>query len=221
MSNYQDTIRYWDQIFSGVQKNDPFQPIPIVELETALAWLAADAKTVLDFGCGSGRMLLRTLPLGASEVWGIDIAPAAIQRLQDLIRQYHLQERSHFACGSVEILEKMESHSIDAAILSNVVDNLMPDDAQRVLEEIHRVVRAEGKVLFKFNPYLQTAQVESDSYFHTLSTSFYREESGLYLWNLSSEELAERLHPYFSIEKSEEIDMGPAMNRLYYTRNRK
>jgi len=51
-----------------------------------LQWLdshAPEGKSVLDFGCGSGILAIAAAKLGASEVWGIDNDPQAVQATRD------------------------------------------------------------------------------------------------------------------------------------------
>lgn len=51
-----------------------------------LQWLDEHIKggeSVLDYGCGSGILAIAAKKLGASEVWGVDIDPQAVQTARD------------------------------------------------------------------------------------------------------------------------------------------
>lgn len=84
--NYQDTIDYWNEVFSNVQEYDLAKPISFEQIENALKWLCKDSTSILDFGCGHGKILFRCLGLGVKKVYGIDISSAAISFAKKLKR---------------------------------------------------------------------------------------------------------------------------------------
>lgn len=65
-----------------------------------LDWLSRQdlsGCTVLDYGCGSGILAIAALKLGASEAWGVDIDPRALEVTQDNAAINKVSERL-FTC---------------------------------------------------------------------------------------------------------------------------
>ena len=63
--------------------------------------------------------------------------------------------------GGVEALDGLEAGSFDALILSNILDNLYPEDAAEVLAQAGRLLRPGGRALIKLNPWLSPEQVHA------------------------------------------------------------
>ena len=68
IDSYTDTKNFWDKAFQRVQGYDPKDKLPISEIETALSWLASGSVSLVDFGCGNGKVLFRCLDKGVSHV---------------------------------------------------------------------------------------------------------------------------------------------------------
>ncbi|MFL0253320.1 hypothetical protein ACJDT4_23210 [Clostridium neuense] len=50
-------------------------------------------------------------------------------------------------------------------VLSNIIDNLYPYDAEILMNEVERILKAKGKALVKLNPYITKEQImEYESY---------------------------------------------------------
>ena len=74
---------------------------------------------------------------------------------------------------------------MDSAILSNIIDNLYPDDAISVLEEIKRILKKNGKLLVKLNPFISDEQIEE---YGIKKISGNLLDDGMILWNNTNEE---------------------------------
>jgi len=59
-----------------------------------------------------------------------------------------------FTRGEVKSLETIPNSSYSAIVLSNIIDNLIPSDAIKVLVEIKRILKGESKILIKLNHFL-------------------------------------------------------------------
>ena len=110
--------------------------------------------------------------------------------------------RFHFKLGSVEQLEEIEDASIDCLILSNILDNLYPDDSAAVIRQSARIIKCGGKLLVKLNAYLTQKQIE-DWDIRFISGNLF--DDGLLLLNRTSEEWKEIFGKYFSLESEEDI----------------
>jgi ubiquinone/menaquinone biosynthesis C-methylase UbiE len=102
--------------------------------------IAADAKVVLDAGCGEGITLERIIRLFPEKtVSGIDISQDNI----DIGRQHGLPVSQ----GDVFHLQ-MKDDAVDCCILSEVIEHL--DRPEEALGEIRRVLKARGKLVIVF-----------------------------------------------------------------------
>ncbi|MAE94422.1 MAG: hypothetical protein CL910_07165 [Deltaproteobacteria bacterium] len=104
---------------------------------------AGPARTVLDLACGPG-LFARRLALGESdrEVVGLDVAWPMLLRASALAREQRLENLTYLH-GDAHALPFREA-SLDAANCCGAL-HLFPD-VRRVLGELHRVLRARGRI---------------------------------------------------------------------------
>lgn len=224
MKDYDSTIQFWDNIFKDIKPANNIKSAKLPEdIEQALAWLCSDCESVLDYGCGSGTMLLRCAVLyNNCRCLGIDISQQAVELAGKDAIINGLDERVSFECGGIEKLADIADDSFDAAILSNIIDNVFPEDADIILHHIHRILRPNGKLLLKLNPYLTQEQI-AEWGLTELSPDFYLENDDLYLRNLKNEQWEELFSNLFSIHEYREIHFKEhgQTNRLYLLTNEK
>ncbi len=217
---YQSTIEFWDQRFQQVlDSGRVYQmgtPHPWADIENALAWLCERSGAVLDFGCGTGSIVIRSMGLGMQRGLGIDISPIAIEVAQKAARENGLVSQTEFIAGGVEQLTELQEHSFECCVLFNLIDNILPVDARRVLDDVYRVLRPGGRLLIKLNQNLPPEALEDD-YFTEVAPFFYSEKSGLYLWDLKDETLRELLKGHFEIHAERKVFFPESerFNRLF------
>lgn len=152
-------IATWDEIY---QK----QPISIPNnkdigndvLNKSLDWLCDSTEAVLYFGCGSGTVLFYCALRGVTNLKGIDISEQAILKAKKRAAKMSFGGYD-FICGDRTLLSRFTDSSIDGVILFNILDNLPPEEALRVLQEVHRLLKDNGKVIIKVNPFLTKKQI--------------------------------------------------------------
>lgn len=220
MQGYEGTIRYWEPVFKGIEDYNPFQEFDVKKLEEGISWVCEGNSSVIDFGCGSGKVLMRCLSYGAKKVLGIDISEEAVTLARRVAEKYQIGEQASFLCGGVSALKGIGENTFDGGILFNIVDNIIPADGHKVLEEFRRIIRPEGKILFKLNPFLHPEKIQEkiDKYnWQVIDDNFYLEDSGLYLWNLPTAEWEKILKPYFKIKEYDEVyfEKHDVTNRLF------
>ena len=94
---------------------------------------------ILELFCGRGNGLVALCRLGFSQVEGVDLSPS-------LLSQYNGPAHCHVAdCRSLPF----ENESKDVIIIQGGLHHLqtLPEDLDRCLSEMHRVLKANGKVL--------------------------------------------------------------------------
>jgi arsenite methyltransferase len=213
--NSDELIRsYWDEIFAKTPSADPNVAIPVAEIEAGLVWVSNNGGRVLDFGCGSGRLLLRCLALGVEHVTGIDLSDRAIHAAQAIAAQAGCEERSRFIAGGVAALATIPGASFQGAILSNILDNLLPSDARLVLAEMRRVLQPGGRLLVRLNPRFDASDFPASQGYIELEPDVYREPSGLLFWNLTDLAFEELVRGQFAAVKRIMLEQPPG--RMYY-----
>jgi ubiquinone/menaquinone biosynthesis C-methylase UbiE len=220
MKGYEKAARYWDKYFEGTQEYDPNDKMDQDAVEQALEWLSSKDAAIVDFGCGHGKLLLRCLELGAGRIYGIDISGKAVARAKRIVKRAGMENRAVFVKGGLDKLRALGEDTFDAGILTGILDNLAPEDGVRMLKLTHRAVKPGGKVILLINPHIGEGFIGKLG-LNKKAENFYENEEGLFLWNLSDEELTEILVPYFKIESSTGVDFGSGMeNRLLRLINR-
>ena len=61
-------------------------------------------KTIVDLGCGSGRLAIGAAFLGAKEAVGIDIDRSAVKKAQENAKKLHLKDRLNWVVGDIDVL---------------------------------------------------------------------------------------------------------------------
>lgn len=104
-----------------------------------------DRRSVLDFGCGVGR-LTRAFAERFDEVWGIDIAASMI----DLARRYDRHpDRCHFAVNARPDLQMFGNDRFGFVYSSIVLQHMEPRYQRRYLSEFVRVLIPGGLLVFQ------------------------------------------------------------------------
>ena len=158
--NYNNAIKAWDEIFAAKGDTVPTKPSTGIEaFDSGLEWLCEGSDRILDFGCGDGTLLFICALMGTQYHIGVDLSEKAIEKA-NIRKEKFSQGAFDFIWGGAEKLKTIESASLDAVILSNIIDNLYPQDMELVLHEVHRVLKDGGKALVKLNPFITEAQIE-------------------------------------------------------------
>lgn len=220
-NNYAATEKYWNGVFKNKAEFHPRGKLSPPELEQALQWLCRDASTVLDFGCGHGHALARCFDYGVEHITGLDVSQEAIELARRVLKKHGYQSRSTLICGGLDALKAIKETPVDAVILFNVLDNLLPRDAEEVLAVTGKIVSSGGKMLIKLNPYFEPGVLASEEGFTRVNcesgAELYREDSGLYLWNMSNEEVKKLVNPHWVTVNYLEIELkGGLTNRIYF-----
>lgn len=214
MGKYDKSIALWNDIFSQEAPVFPqSRTSGNAAFDRGLQWLTEGAEAVLDFGCGNGSLLLLCSLYGTATHIGIDLSPAAIHSASARAKNAP-RGTFRFICGSLDALRGLETASVDAVVLSNIIDNLYPEDAAAVLAEIRRVLRKNGRILLKLNPCLTAAQITSWN-IRVIDGNLL--DDGMVLWNQTTEEWDAFLGARFCIAHFEEIyyEEHEQYNRMY------
>lgn len=215
MDKYDNSIALWNDIYSQETAVFPkLQTSGNTAFDKGLQWLTEDAETVLDFGCGNGSVLFLCSLYGTTTHIGIDLSPAAICLASDRAKNAP-RGTFRFICGSLDALRSLKTSSADSVVLSNIIDNLYPEDATAVLAETRRILRKNGRILLKLNPYITAEQIAAWN-IRVISGNLL--DDGMVLWNQTTEEWDAFLGARFRIAHFEEIyyEEHEQYNRMYF-----
>jgi SAM-dependent methyltransferase len=104
----------------------------------------AGGLRVLDYGCGNGYVLGQYARNGA-DVYGVDIAPAALQLTHERFSLIGLNGTFQLTEGDVV---PFESEMFDIVCSMGVLHHV--DDATRIVRELHRVLKPGGRLIVMF-----------------------------------------------------------------------
>ena len=136
------------------------QPSAVARLKfirEAVASIEEEQGSFADLGCGSGLILCDVLKHKPG--WngqGLDISPSAIDYAERLSLYKQVSERAEFRVGDMAQLPYADE-TLDLVISSEVIEHA--PDPQRVMREIARVLRPNGKLIL-------TIPMESHSVAH-------------------------------------------------------
>lgn len=137
---YEQNIQFWDRAWGGVKT--PYTQMPdlpyINSIPTALQ--QANAKRVLDLGCGSGWLTI-FLAREKFDVVGVDLAEHAIELGQQWAAQENLSAK--FEVADITNLNYPEA-SFDAVVANSIFEHLTYELAEATLKKLKQLVRPGG-----------------------------------------------------------------------------
>lgn len=212
--NYKQTKNFWNNIFKNQRKNLEMiiNPIPFKEIEDGLRWLSK-TSSVLDFGCGDGTLLLRTLILGSENATGIDISEESINSANERAKLINKSDVCKFISGGFEKYLELDSQ-YDSIILSNIIDNLLPYDCMRVIEKTKKLLKKNGKLFLKLNEFKSEEELLRCG-LKKIENNLFIEPEGIYLYNISDKFIKNTFNKDYVIVKSQSISLKGTINRLF------
>ena len=90
-----------------------------------------EGSRVLDVGCGSGILSIVAAKLGASDILGVDVDPAAVEASWENIEVNHIsREHCRFQAGNLieggEVYELAAAHQADLVVANILADIIIP-----------------------------------------------------------------------------------------------
>lgn len=212
---YDKCVNQWNEIFSKEISKAPLTPSSGNDvLDKGIDWVCNGTRSILDFGCGNGTMLFLCALRGTKYNIGIDLSEKAIESAQMRASQM-IEGEYHFIQGSIDSLEEIADSSFDAIILSNIIDNLYPEDAEVLIREVQRILSNNGKVLVKLNPYI-TAEEIAELNIKVIKNNLL--DDGLILLNNTTEEWKNFFKRRFNVIQYNEVYFPKfkEINRMFW-----
>ncbi|SCV05804.1 LANO_0H15544g1_1 [Lachancea nothofagi CBS 11611] len=213
--------RYWD-IFYKNNKENFFKDRKWLQIEFPSLYEAtkedAGPKTIFEIGCGAGNTMFPILSQNQNEhlrVIGADFAPKAV----DLVRTSEHFD-SKYAHATVWDLanpehtlpEGVEPQSVDIAVMIFVFSALSPDQWTHAMENLHKMMRPGGKILFRDYGRYDLAQVRFKKN-RLLGENFYIRGDGTRVYFFTEEELRDIFTEKYFTENQIGTDRRLLVNR--------
>ena len=134
---------YYDN-FGAKQDSQTFYEGPAIKKLIAKGHFDR-ADSVFEFGCGTGRFaqeLIRDYLPPDAIYSGTDVSPVMIQLATERLNSFGPRAMVTLSSANVDI--PIGDDSIDRFVSTYVLDLLPQTDAQKVLEEAHRVLQVDG-----------------------------------------------------------------------------
>jgi SAM-dependent methyltransferase len=139
-----------DQMVGG----GDFDLIGRIELGLLLTEGLRPTDTLLDFGCGSGRLAVQVIPvLRGGHYLGVDVSQTMINLARD--RVAHLYPNQPCQVSWTQLTEppfSVADASIDMVCAFSVFTHLEHEDTYRYLKDARRIVRPGGRFIFSCLP---------------------------------------------------------------------
>ncbi|MCJ7728460.1 MAG: class I SAM-dependent methyltransferase, partial [Sedimentisphaerales bacterium] len=111
---------------------------------------------VLDIGCGRGEAILRCVQTDRVTGIGIDYSEAAVSIAQKIVYSFAQEDQKRrmlFVRADAQHLP-FADHWFDVILSHHVIEHLYPAQLKRMLDECHRVLTKEGRLVLETGPNL-------------------------------------------------------------------
>lgn len=180
------------EIKAAADDNNYVEFAPADKLVKALDNLL-NAEKILDYGCGSAWASLILAKKGAKYVKGVDTSTSGIEAGKFLLETYNVKEKVDLEVIDEAWLERQNHDSFDGGFCSNVLDVLPIEISQKIIENLHKVLKKDAVLVAGLNFYAdpKIKPLEENKYIYL--------DGVLRLLSLSDDEWRRMFAPYFEI----------------------
>jgi ubiquinone/menaquinone biosynthesis C-methylase UbiE len=140
----QDETEAMDQILN-VTDPEAFEAAGRYDAERLTPFIEP-TDTVLDLGCGIGRVTRYVAPL-CREIWAVDVSETMLRFARERLAE---RQNVHFVLGRGTALPELETGSIDFAYSLLTLQHVEREHAFKLLRELRRVIRDGGRAFLTF-----------------------------------------------------------------------
>ncbi len=221
MKQYDASTALWNEVYSECKLTDLSDATLTVEptFDACLNVFAQSSRRVLDFGCGSGDILFQCADFGyLTYGMGIDRSQTGINYARKMANLNHYRTLD-FVVGDISYFSQMEDESFDGIIVSNVLDVVPQDVESQIMSELLRLLKADGLMFVKLNPYATESQLKEYGY-NRFEENLYEENGVLRLRNIHTKFWKREFEKHFTVERYLEFPYPwqDGMNRLFLLR---
>lgn len=134
--------------FDIFKKSDGSTLPPRLSKVISKAYLKKGTRS-LDVGCGRGEFVLFLAKNGIA-AYGVDYAKAAVKISGELLKKNE-PINAHILRSASDYLA-FKGNSFDVVFLNDVVEHLYPEQLQKTLEELNRILAPDGQLIIHTMP---------------------------------------------------------------------
>jgi ubiquinone/menaquinone biosynthesis C-methylase UbiE len=128
---------------AATMDTNPFAKYP----EWVRPLFATGAMTMLDAGCGYGRVSIPLLEANSElKCVGVDASPVMLKRFVELAKDHGVDDRVELYCGNLDSLPFPDAY-FQAALSCGVLLHLPKNDVPPVLDELRRVLATNARLV--------------------------------------------------------------------------
>lgn len=194
---HSNPARYWD-IFYKNNKENFFKDRKWLQIEFPSLYEAtkkdAGSVTIFEIGCGAGNTMFPILSANENEhlrVVGADFSPKAVELVKT--SQNFNPANAHATVWDLAnpdglLPDGVEPHSVDIAVMIFVFSALAPSQWAQAMDNLHKVLKPGGKILFRDYGRYDLAQIRFKKH-RLLEDNFYIRGDGTRVYFFTEEEL--------------------------------
>lgn len=218
MKEYDSSTTLWNHVYEECKLTDLTGETLTVEptFDACLKMFAERSQHVLDFGCGTGDILFQCADFGyLSYGLGLDRSEVGITYATQMANLNHYHNLD-FVIGGTPYLSQIDDEAFDGIILSNVIDVIPKEDADQIMFHVRRILKKDGLVFLKLNPYVSNDQLDDYELTH-LRDNLFVQDGILRLRRLTTSQWHKEFEHDFMIERYLEFPYPwqDGMNRLF------
>lgn len=152
---------------------------------------SGSVKTMLEIGCGVGNLVFPLIEDGHRDyfIYACDLSPRAVE----LVKQHNLYDERYmkaFPCDvtTAEVFETIPEASLDIASLIFVLSAIHPDKFELVVQNIFRLLKPGGMLLFRDYGLYDMAQLRFKPG-HKIAENFYVRQDGTRSYYFAEDEV--------------------------------
>ena len=136
---YDRVSRIYDCISGPFERRYAFKALNLLAIR--------ESEAILEIGFGTGHCLERiAVSVGETgKAFGIDISPGMVAVAGIRLKNAHLLDRVELICGDATNLP-YKNNVMDGALLAFTLELFNTPDIPRVLEEVKRILKPEGRI---------------------------------------------------------------------------
>lgn len=189
--------KYWDIFYKNNRENF-FKDRKWLQIEFPQLYEATkesyDPVTIFEIGCGAGNTLFPILNQNENKdlkIIGADFSPRAVELVKE--SENFNPKYAHAAVWDLAnpegaLPEGVEPHSVDIAVMVFVFSALAPDQWEQAIDNLWKVLKPGGKILFRDYGRYDLAQVRFKKN-RLLDDNFYIRGDGTRVYFFTEEEL--------------------------------
>lgn len=196
-----DNIRLWDELFDKIESSFPFEKMDLLRH-------FSPGQHLLDYGCGSGRVISFLREHGFNNVTGCDTS----SRMCDASRSANPHNRI-ILMENPNVLT-LDGESFDGVILVGVLSSVIPHiERKSLVEHLATYIRKGGKVVVGDFGCSTKAPYPERYVSATIEPRTFKTEDGFWIHHFTLSELKRLFAEYFCLAEEQTFNVKTVHGR--------